>query len=120
MTLELFSRLLSFKHLPIFTCLSHAGIMSLNARKIDTWATKKTLEELLNKDKAVAKEETATDTISCLRWSPNSNYLGASSWDGKVRIYNVSADLEAKGVAMISAEAPVLSCDWSKVSQHGI
>jgi len=66
------------------------------------------------KDKAVASD--ATDTISCLRWSPVSNHLAASSWDGKVRIYDVAADLTTRGVALIAAEAPVLSCDWSEVS----
>ncbi len=42
--------------------------------------------------------------------------LAAVSWDGKMRVYSVAADLRANGVAMMAAEAPLLSCDWSKVS----
>ncbi len=67
-------------------------------------------------DKVVAKDATATDTMSCLRWSPKGNHLAAVSWDGKMRVYSVAADLRANGVAMMAAEAPLLSCDWSKVS----
>jgi mRNA export factor len=58
----------------------------------------------------------ATDTISALRWSPASNHLAASSWDSKVRIYDVGNDLSATGVAVITTLAPVFSCDWSLVS----
>ncbi len=80
-------------------------------------AAKASAEAILAKDKAVAKDATATDTISCVRWSPTSNRLAASSWDGVVRVYDVAADLTAKGVAAITAGAPVLSCDWSQVSE---
>jgi len=76
------------------------------------------IEGSLKNDKAVPTD--ATDTISCVRWSPASNHLAAASWDGKVRIYDVGTDLVAKGVAMIAADAPVLSCDWNQVSQDGI
>lgn len=58
----------------------------------------------------------ATDTISALRWSPVANHLAAACWDGKVRIYDVAKDGKAQGVAMITAEGPAFSCDWSKVS----
>lgn len=59
-----------------------------------------------------------TDTISELRWSPRANWLAASSWDGRVYIYDVANDLMAKGVGVIKAvaDAPMLSCDWNPVS----
>lgn len=56
------------------------------------------------------------DTISSLRWSRASNYLVASSWDGKARVFDVPADGTARVVASIAAEGPLFTCDWSKVS----
>lgn len=58
----------------------------------------------------------ATDTISSVRWSPVSNHLAASSWDGKVRIYDIAADGLSRPAAMLSGNGPILSCDWSMVS----
>jgi mRNA export factor len=56
------------------------------------------------------------DTISSIRWSPTSDHLAAASWDGKTRIYEVIKNGSGRGVAMLTAEGPVFSCDWSKVS----
>ncbi len=42
--------------------------------------------------------------------------LAAASWDGKVRIYNVANSSAISAVALLAAEGPVLSCDFSKVS----
>jgi mRNA export factor len=59
------------------------------------------------------------DTISALRWSPASNHLAAASWDGKVYIYdatNPASTDTIKGVAAIPVGAPVLDCDFKKVS----
>jgi len=58
----------------------------------------------------------ATDTISSVRWSPVASHLAAGSWDGKVRVYDVATDGSARGIALLSAAGPVLSCDWNKVS----
>lgn len=55
------------------------------------------------------------DSISGLAWSPVANYLAVSSWDSKVRIYDVIQNKEGTGVAVIDFQGPVLSCDWSKV-----
>jgi mRNA export factor len=66
--------------------------------------------------KDMALPEDATDTISSIRWSPVSNHLAAASWDGKVRIYDVAKHGGAQAVATMTAEAPLFSCDWSKVS----
>lgn len=61
------------------------------------------------------------DTISSIRWSPVSDHLAAASWDGKTRIYEVASDGSGgRGVAMLTAEGPLLSCDWSKVSPADI
>jgi mRNA export factor len=57
----------------------------------------------------------AADTMSAVCWSPVANHLAASSWDGKVRVYDVATDGSARGVAMLTADGPVFSCDWSKV-----
>ena len=72
------------------------------------------VEGSLDDDREVPAD--ATDTISCVRWSPASNHLAAASWDGKLRVYDVAADLSAKGVAAITTGAPVLTCDWTQVS----
>jgi mRNA export factor len=57
------------------------------------------------------------DSISCLSWSPVANHLAVSSWDDKVRIYDVTNTPTGNGVAAIDFSGPVLSCDWAKVSR---
>lgn len=54
------------------------------------------------------------DSISHLSFSPVSNHLAVASWDKKVRIYEVNGQ-GGEGKALFEHEAPVLSCDWSKV-----
>ncbi|GMI26606.1 hypothetical protein TeGR_g6783, partial [Tetraparma gracilis] len=64
------------------------------------------------------------DGVSCLSWSPSSNLLAASSWDGTVRIWEVAvnppamAGSAAQWQTTPKAESstpagPVLSCCWS-------
>ncbi|KAK4238954.1 WD40-repeat-containing domain protein [Achaetomium macrosporum] len=68
-------------------------------------------------DKDVEFPKGPEDTISALRWSPVSNHLAASSWDGKVYIYDASnstSTTSIRGVAAITVGAPVLGCDFSK------
>ena len=72
----------------------------------------------VDRDRAVTSN--VTDTISTLRWSPVANYLAASSWDGKVHIYDVANDLTARGVGVIDAGSPLFTCDWNQVSQNSI
>ncbi len=63
------------------------------------------------------------DTISALRWSPVADHLAAASWDGRVYIYdatNHTSTDSVKGVAAIAVGAPVLDCDFSKVSSTWI
>ena len=69
-----------------------------------------------DKDKRVPSE--LTDTVSELRWSPKANWLAASSWDGRVHIYDVANDLTAKGVGHINSGGPLLTCDWNQVSPN--
>ncbi|KAJ9241631.1 hypothetical protein DTO169E5_3375 [Paecilomyces variotii] len=54
------------------------------------------------------------DSVSDLSWSSAGNYLAVASWDNKVRIYDVTQNATGEGKAMISFDAPVLSCRWSK------
>jgi WD40 repeat protein len=54
------------------------------------------------------------DSISDLSFSPQSEHLAVSSWDKKVRIYEVN-ESGGEGKALFEHEGPVLSCDWSKV-----
>ncbi|KAI0881972.1 WD repeat domain-containing protein [Annulohypoxylon maeteangense] len=65
-------------------------------------------------DKDVTLPGDAEDTISSISWSHASNHLAAASWDGKVRVYNVSSTGVARGVTLLNAEGPVLDCDWAK------
>lgn len=64
----------------------------------------------------IAVPQDNEDTISSLSWAPRADFLASASWDGKVRIYDVSSDGRARGVAVLKAGGPVLGCDWSHVS----
>jgi WD40 repeat protein len=55
------------------------------------------------------------DSISDISFSPQSEHLAVSSWDKKVRIYEISSDGNSVGKAMYEHEAPVFSVVWSKV-----
>lgn len=72
----------------------------------------------LNKD--VALTSPPEDTISSLSFSPATNqtndFLAVSSWDKKVRIYEISQTGQSEGKHAYNHEAPVLSCDFFKVS----
>lgn len=56
------------------------------------------------------------DSISDIRFSPASEHLAVSSWDKKVRIYEVNEQGQSEGKALFEHEAPVLNCCWSPVS----
>ncbi|KAG5965889.1 RNA export factor gle2 [Claviceps humidiphila] len=58
-----------------------------------------------------------TDTISSLSFSPAANgpdLLAMSSWDKKVRVYEISAGGLSQGRHSYEHAQPVLSCDFSK------
>ncbi|KAH8685978.1 WD40-repeat-containing domain protein [Tricladium varicosporioides] len=65
----------------------------------------------LSKD--VALTSPPSDSISDLRFSPQSEHLAVASWDNKVRIYEITSNGGSEGKAMFDHEGPVLSCDWS-------
>ena len=67
----------------------------------------------ISKDVTVANPP--EDSISDLAFSPVADYLAVSSWDKKVRIYEIDAQGNSQGKALFEHEGPVLSCAWSKV-----
>lgn len=56
------------------------------------------------------------DSISDVAFSSQSDHLAVSSWDKKVRIYEIGGDGNSVGKAMYEHDAPVLSVVWSKVN----
>lgn len=55
------------------------------------------------------------DGISDLKFSPQAELLAVSSWDKKVRIYEITPTGSSIGKAVYEHAAPVLSVSWSKV-----
>ena len=64
--------------------------------------------------KDIALNQPPEDSISNLEFSPTGDFLAVSSWDKKVRIYQVSERGESEGKAAIDFDGPVLSCAWSQ------
>ncbi|KFY73252.1 hypothetical protein V499_06653, partial [Pseudogymnoascus sp. VKM F-103] len=60
------------------------------------------------------------DGISGLSWSPLSRHLAVASWEGKVRIYDMTHTRSGEGRALIDFGGPALSCSWSKDGQKVI
>ncbi|KAF9348996.1 hypothetical protein BGX26_012648 [Mortierella sp. AD094] len=54
------------------------------------------------------------DGISEIQFSPQADFLAASSWDNNVRIYEIQANGSSMAKAMYSHAAPALCCAWSK------
>ncbi|KAF8980646.1 hypothetical protein BGZ46_003917 [Entomortierella lignicola] len=55
-----------------------------------------------------------TDGISEIQFSPQADFLAASSWDNNVRIYEIQANGSSVAKTMYSHGAPALCCAWSK------
>lgn len=53
------------------------------------------------------------DAISDIAFSSQAEFLAVSSWDSKVRLYELAANGESQGRAMYEHQAPVLSVRWS-------
>lgn len=67
----------------------------------------------------VALSNPPTDTISGLAFSHGQNpsdFLAVSSWDQKVRIYEISATGQSEGRHAYDHGKPVFDVDFSKVS----
>ncbi|KAG6003746.1 RNA export factor gle2 [Claviceps maximensis] len=65
----------------------------------------------------VALSNPPTDTISDLSFSPAPNgpdFLAVSSWDNKVRVYEIDQNGQSQGRHVYEHSQPVLSCDFSK------
>jgi len=60
------------------------------------------------------------DSVSDLAFSSKADLLAVSSWDKKVRIYEISPTGQSQGKAMYEHEAPVLSVVWSKARRFTI
>ncbi|KAI1429130.1 Poly(A)+ RNA export protein [Xylaria sp. FL1777] len=76
-----------------------------------TTSTGNTIGDLKN-DVAVANPP--EDTISDLTFSPTADILAVSSWDKKVRIYQIAGNGASEGKHIYEHDAPVLSVDFSK------
>lgn len=70
----------------------------------------------LSKD--IALNSPPEDSISQLNFSPTADFLAVSSWDKKVRIYQVNEQGQSEGKAAIDFDGPVLSCAWSTVREQ--
>ena len=75
-------------------------------------STSNTLGDL---SKDIAISNPPEDTVSDLAFSSQRDLLAVSSWDKKVRIYEISSTGQSEGKHLYEHEGPVLSVDWSKV-----
>lgn len=76
--------------------------------------TSQTLGDL---SKDIALSNPPEDGVSDLAFSPaagNTDFLAVSSWDKKVRIYEIAANGQSEGRHAYEHGAPVLSCDFAK------
>lgn len=68
----------------------------------------------------VALSDPPTDSISDLAFSPaqnqSSDFLAVSSWDNKVRIYEINQTGQSQGRHAYEHSQPVLNVDFQKVS----
>lgn len=70
----------------------------------------------LSKDVAIS--DPPSDSISDLAFSSASDHLAVSSWDNKVRIYEIDGNGQGIPRALYDHEGPVLSIAWSQVCSH--
>ncbi|KAK6839895.1 Poly(A)+ RNA export protein [Apiospora arundinis] len=66
----------------------------------------------LSKD--VALNQPPEDTVTDLVFSPTSEILAVSSWDKKVRVYEIDNSGQSQGKHAYDHDAPVFSVDFSK------
>jgi len=65
-------------------------------------------------------DNTLGDTVSSMKWGPNSTYLAASTWDGKIRVWDVketypgSGTVASQPVLMQDFTDPVLNISWNR------
>ncbi len=68
--------------------------------------------------KDVEVQSPPTDTVSCVRFSPstanaNSTYMAATSWDNRVRVWEVGANAATIPKAEQMHQGPALGVCWS-------
>ena len=108
-----FTRLRRRKYPPWYLTTSAYQIITMSGLFGSTSSTSTPTTGDLSKDVPVSNPP--EDSVSEIAFSPAAEYLSASSWDGKVRIYEIDGSGNSQGKAMISHEGPVLSTCWSKV-----
>ena len=63
-------------------------------------------------------DNTIGDTVSCLRWAPNSTLLASSSWDTKLRVWDIrdngSGTAVSQPVAATDMAEPILQIAWNR------
>ena len=63
-------------------------------------------------------DNTIGDTVSSMKWGPNSSLLAASSWDNKVRVWDVkenyAGNLAAQAVAGTDMAEQVMQISWNR------
>ncbi|KAK7246777.1 hypothetical protein RIF29_41647 [Crotalaria pallida] len=70
-----------------------------------------------NPNKSFEVSEAPTDSVSSLSFSPNSNFLVATSWDNQVRCWEIArngVNLASQPKASISHDHPVLCSAWKE------
>jgi len=82
-----------------------------------TSTTTSTLGDLKNDVELGSPPE---DSITDLSFNPNPNdpkdFLAVSSWDKKVRVYEIAANGQNQGKVQMEHEGPVFAVDFFKVS----
>ncbi|CAF9921629.1 MAG: RNA export factor gle2 [Gomphillus americanus] len=63
--------------------------------------------------KDIALTSPPDDSISSIKFSPQSEHLAVASWDKKVRIYEINNQGQSEGKAFFEHEGPVLDVAWS-------
>lgn len=69
----------------------------------------------------IALSDPPTDSITSLSFSPAPNgpdFLAVSSWDNKVRIYEIAQNGQSQGRHAYDHGQAVFDCDFSKVRRH--
>jgi len=66
----------------------------------------------------VQVKDPPSDSTSDLAFHPKANFLAVSSWDQKVRIYEIEQSGNSVGKAMFDFQGPALGVCWSPVSLH--
>ena len=65
--------------------------------------------------KDVALTSPPDDSISAIKFSPQTEHIAVASWDKKVRIYEINSQGQSEGKAMFEAEGPIFDVAWSQV-----